>query len=69
MDWIAIIFVYIVINGLGVFIYSGKANDILTVSFRKSFYDRSRINYKYYQRLGLVFSVVMDIFVSILIFT
>lgn len=69
MDWIAVIFAYIVINGIGLFIYSGRANDILTVVFRKSFYDRSKIDYKYYQRFGLVFAIVMDAFVSILIFT
>lgn len=67
------IIVAIIVNvffiGMGVLIYSGSVDNILTISFGKNEFEKKKIDFKSFRRTALIIMIIIDIFATLLVFT
>ncbi len=64
---VAVVTVNVIFLVVGLLIYRGKLDDILTISFGKSPLEKRRIDYKSFRRTVLAVMILCDIFASVLV--
>lgn len=63
----ALILVNVGMIGMGILIDSGKADQILTISFGKNEMEKSKINIKRFRQTTCIVLILLDLFASALV--